>query len=302
MLNTIEFRQAPANFSPLALGVLVSECRADANVEFSVPAHVMATLNVVRHGALLHENRCLPACFATGAHTRSRRYVITAGAHLLTLFCRAEALKPLCGATAGQLSDRWLAAEEVFGAWARLRRAMTESTEPADIAGLMLECVGPDVLRAQLTPAEQRQVSRLQRAAAALNEHVDASLATVAATLGMSERSVQRLFGEAWGVTPKLVQRMLRIQRGMALWQQKPKGLAQLAMDLGLSDQAHLAREFRELVGSEPRTLKSLQADASDDSDDDPLWALRTGSSLLLPLLLSDSSKTAQSEAPSIRA
>lgn len=101
----------------------------------------------------------------------------------------------------------------------------------------------------------------------------------------MSERGLQRLFLSQWGINPKRVQRMLRIQRAVALWDARPCGLADLAAQAGLVDQAHLAREFRQLVGHPPSSLKISPEPASDDRATDALWALRTGGTLL-PLLM----------------
>ncbi len=78
---------------------------------------------------------------------------------------------------------------------------------------------------------------------------------------------------------------MLRIQRCVQLWNAQEmlgNGLADLAAQVGLTDQAHLAREFRQLVGYAPSSLKHTEA---HQGQDDTLWALRTGSSLLAPLL-----------------
>lgn len=97
MLHTLGFRPTTGNNAHLVLGVFGSECTGPDALEFSVPAHVMATFNVVLDGALWLEGRQLDPQFVTGCQTRSRRYVLSAGARLLTLFCRADALTALSG-------------------------------------------------------------------------------------------------------------------------------------------------------------------------------------------------------------
>lgn len=278
MLQILHFLPKPHGCCGRVLGVIVSQAADTAAVRFSVPAHALLTLNVVLHGTLMHDQRELPTSFATGAHTRSRRYQISPGATLLTLFCRADAARDLCGQAPAQLADAWLAAQEVFQAW----REPATCSNPLLTAQTMLDSVSPEHLPPLNHLGNQQAAQHIQQALHALAEH---DVPTVAARLDMSERSLQRLFMSHWGISPKQVQRMLRIQRCVALWniQKMPaSSLADLAAQVGLTDQAHLAREFRQLVGYAPSSLKHTGA---HQGQDDTLWALRTGSSLLAPLL-----------------
>jgi AraC-like DNA-binding protein len=277
MLQTLHFQPKPHGSCGRVLGVIVSQAADTSAVRFSVPAHALLTLNVVLHGTLMHEQRVLPTSFATGAHTRSRRYQISPGAILLTLFCRADAALDLCGHAPAQLVDAWLVAQEVFKAW----REPDTCGNALFTAQTMLDTVSPEHLP-PLNHTGNQQAQRIQQALRVLVEH---DMPTVAARLQRSERSVQRLFMSQWGISPKQVQRMLRIQRCVALWNAQKmlaSSLADLAAQVGLTDQAHLAREFRQLVGYAPSSLKHTGA---HQGQDDTLWALRTGSSLLAPLL-----------------
>ncbi|GAA4924673.1 helix-turn-helix domain-containing protein [Stackebrandtia albiflava] len=67
----------------------------------------------------------------------------------------------------------------------------------------------------------------------------------------MSERALQRLFGEYIGVNPKWVIRRYRIHEAIT---QATTGTnwARLAAALGYSDQAHLARDFQQTTGMSP--------------------------------------------------
>jgi AraC-like DNA-binding protein len=280
MLETLHFLPKPQGSCSRVLGVIVSQAPREQAVNFSVPAHVLLTLNVLLQGSLMHEQKILPNCFATGAHTRSRRYQISPGALLLTLFCRADAALDLCTHAPAQLTDTWLPAQSVFKAW-------QESSSAKDAlltAQAMLSCVSPEHLPALEAPARLLSAQRMRHALHAL---VERDLPATCTQLQMSERSLQRLFMSQWGISPKLVQRMLRIQRSVKLWEaqkaQSPN-LADIAAQVGLADQAHLAREFRQLVGYAPSSLKR-PAIGSEQKQENTLWALRTGSSLLAPLL-----------------
>jgi AraC-like DNA-binding protein len=263
MLETLHFTVRPSGYCPRVLGVIASQAPATHAVNFSVPAHVMGTLNMVRGGtlSLLHRDtqsqgqvqvRQLPTSFATGAHARSRRYQISAGAVLLTLFCRADALEQLCGEPACELTNCWLAAAQVFKAWEAECLNLSANRTPLEVAQAMLRCTSPSHLPVEHS-AKEMQMLRLHTALQALTHHEPR---VVADQLRISERSLQRLFMAQWGVSPKQVQRMLRIQRCIKLWQDQALGLADLAAQIGLTDQAHLAREFRQLVGYAPSSLK----------------------------------------------
>jgi AraC-like DNA-binding protein len=60
----------------------------------------------------------------------------------------------------------------------------------------------------------------------------------------------------AFGYGPKTLDRVLRLQRFLALGRAEPAaGLARLAADAGYADQAHLGHECRALAGATPGEL-----------------------------------------------
>jgi AraC-like DNA-binding protein len=90
----------------------------------------------------------------------------------------------------------------------------------------------------------------------------DSTILTVdrlAALSGISVRSLQRLFKDYIGVPPKWVIRRYRLHELVErlnsgqVWEG-----AQLALDLGYADQAHLIRDFRKLVGYTPTVYRNL--------------------------------------------
>jgi AraC-like DNA-binding protein len=74
---------------------------------------------------------------------------------------------------------------------------------------------------------------------------------------GWSERTLLRRCNEAFGYGPKTLERILRFQRFLALLTERPAALADLAIEAGYADQAHLAREVRRLSGYTPSALMS---------------------------------------------
>jgi hypothetical protein len=66
-------------------------------------------------------------------------------------------------------------------------------------------------------------------------------------------RSLQRLFSNYVGVSPKWVIQRFRLQEAVShLSKNEPVDLAALAQALGFFDQAHLTRNFTRLVGCSP--------------------------------------------------
>ncbi len=79
----------------------------------------------------------------------------------------------------------------------------------------------------------------------------------VARQLGVSGRTLQRLFAEYVGVTPGWVLRRSRLQAAAERVIQlaatdQPRGWADVAAELGYADQAHFTRDFRRVLGVPP--------------------------------------------------
>jgi len=100
-----------------------------------------------------------------------------------------------------------------------------------------------------------------------------AAVGDVARDVGWSARRLQQVFRREVGLTPKQLARVTRFDRARrrlfahADGARRPPSLARLAAEGGYRDQAHLAREFRDLAGCPPSTLLAeefgfVQADA----------------------------------------
>jgi AraC-like DNA-binding protein len=81
-------------------------------------------------------------------------------------------------------------------------------------------------------------------------------VAELARRAGLSERQLHRRCVTAFGYGPKTLDRILRLQRFLALGRAGPAtGLARLAADAGYADQAHLGRDCRALAAATPAEL-----------------------------------------------
>jgi AraC-like DNA-binding protein len=97
------------------------------------------------------------------------------------------------------------------------------------------------------------------------------SVAETAATLGVSERQLERRFRDRVGVSPKQFARLARFERAMVVAKTQlpatslgpddaldsPPSLATIAQLAGYYDQSHLVRDVREFAGATPKQLLS---------------------------------------------
>jgi transcriptional regulator GlxA family with amidase domain len=81
----------------------------------------------------------------------------------------------------------------------------------------------------------------------------DVRVRDVARRVGLSQRRFIQVFAAEVGLTPKLYARVKRFQRARALVRgTAPPDWAQLAVECGYFDQAHLIRDFRAFAGLTP--------------------------------------------------
>ena len=162
---------------------------------------------------------------------------------------RPGGLRPFVDRPVSAFTDRVLELPDVFGpAGAGLdARALAHADHHAAIA----------VVETFLREREPRPDPALERVSAmvgriASDRHVK-QVEQLAAEFGMTVRSLQRLFREYVGVSPKWVIRRFRLHEAAdRLAQGADVDLAALAQGLGYFDQAHFTSDFRRLVGKSP--------------------------------------------------
>lgn len=139
-----------------------------------------------------------------------------------------------------------------------VNRIAAEVDEPARVDRLRDWLV--DVLSAaDLTRiAAAREVAAVARLAE--TDRSIRRLTDLAAAAGVTPRSLQRLFAEYAGASPTWVLRRYRILDAAEQARVDPGvAWADLAADLGYSDQAHLVRDFRAHLGTTPAAYAARQ-------------------------------------------
>ena len=82
----------------------------------------------------------------------------------------------------------------------------------------------------------------------------------IAKRVGISRRHLERQFRDHVGLGVKHVARITRIHAALEMLQQQPSmSGAEIAVECGYSDQAHLIRECQELAGRTPQRLKTTE-------------------------------------------
>jgi AraC-like DNA-binding protein len=166
---------------------------------------------------------------------------------------RAGCFRPFWRAPISELTSRVVPAVRIFGPETEeTRRAIMRADALADADAVMTEQAEALLcsVRPERDPAAEQAAKLVARITA------DPTLRRVdqlAAAAGTSARSLQRLFADYVGVSPKWVMRQARLHEAA----ERADGgevvdWAELAADLGYADQAHLTRDFTATIGVPP--------------------------------------------------
>ena len=164
------------------------------------------------------------------------------------------------GLPAVELSSARVDADQVLGdaEAAELSERLAEADD-ATRRALLIDAVAARLKQAPTTP------DPIVLAAVACLGRPGARVADLADRLGVGERRLQRSFDAAVGYGPKLLDRVLRFRRFLALTpalRDRRETLAGASFALGYSDQAHLTRECVRLSGLTPARLVAYWAGA----------------------------------------
>ncbi|TQL70230.1 AraC-like DNA-binding protein [Nocardioides albertanoniae] len=175
---------------------------------------------------------------------------LTGRGHTLGVSFLPGLFRPALGSAVSTIADRVVAAQELLGVDDRpTADRILSGTDPKEMAaameaylleaGLPTDPVADDVRRWVARAEEDRSITRAEQ----LADHA-----------GVSLRSLQRLFGEYVGIGPKWVVQRFRVLEVAARAHAGDVDWAAVAAELDFSDQAHLVRTFRDVVGAPPAT------------------------------------------------
>ena len=158
-------------------------------------------------------------------------------------------LRPFLQASVSTLTDRVVPAAQVFGQSILLLAAQLRSLETPEAMA-----AATNGYFAAHPPSPDTRVELISRLVGTIFD--DPAILTVeslAARSGLSVRALQRLFKTYVGASPMWVIRRYRLHELLErLHSGDDFDGAQLALDLGYADQAHLINDFRKLAGYSP--------------------------------------------------
>ncbi len=176
----------------------------------------------------------------SGRHTR----VLEGRGRVFGIKLRPGAFRPILGYAVSSITDRQLPLRDFFGTLEEAILATAEDRARIDIA--------ESHLRERLPPRDPK-VDEVNRMDLVLADREITKVEDLVRRSGVSKRTLQRLFSEYVGVSPKWVINRYRLHEAL---ERTAAGevvdWTNLALDLGYFDQAHFIRDFKKLVGKTP--------------------------------------------------
>ncbi|MEU6138642.1 helix-turn-helix domain-containing protein [Nocardioides sp. NPDC047086] len=175
---------------------------------------------------------------------------LTGRGHTLGVSFLPGLFRPVLGRAVSTIADEVVPAEELLGVDDRpAADRILAAEDPKEMAatmetyllevGLPTDPVADDVRRWVALAEHDRTITRAEQ---------------LADRAGLSLRSLQRLFSEYVGIGPKWVVQRFRVLEVAARAHAGDVDWAAVAAELDFSDQAHLVRTFRDVVGAPPAT------------------------------------------------
>jgi len=169
--------------------------------------------------------------------------------HVFGVKFQAGAFRGFLKEAAASLTNRVIPARRVFG---RDVDTLAEKVGRCDSEEEMAAATNA-FFRGRLPKADELMALACELVERILREREIKTVEDLVARSGMGKRSLQRIFREYVGANPKWVIRRYRLHE---LTEQIQSGArldwAELALELGYFDQAHLINDFRAIVGCTP--------------------------------------------------
>jgi AraC-like DNA-binding protein len=183
-------------------------------------------------------------------------YELKGAGRVCGLRFRPGAFRALLGRPLHTITDRVLALSEVFP-WndAAAQDEVLAGADDAAMIAAATRLLGP------VLPAPDPQVERIAAILRTVEQTPELTqVEQLAAGAGLGVRSLQQLFSDYIGVSPKWVIRRFRLHEAAdRLAAGEAPDLAALAQSLGYFDQAHFTSDFRKLVGQPPAQYRATE-------------------------------------------
>lgn len=170
---------------------------------------------------------------------------------------------PLMRAPVSSLTNRIVALAAIFGgAGASLEQQIVEATD--DAAKVQR---AETFLRERLPVLDPRSIDARTIVDLVRADRRIVQVQDIVELVGISTRSLQRLFSRYVGVSPKWVIQRFRMHEAAEQLAAGNSDGARLALELGYVDQAHFIRDFKAMVGVAPATYARRSTDRGRRAD-----------------------------------
>jgi len=193
----------------------------------------------------------------SGIQTRKFSRLLEGRSQVFGIKFKPGGFRPLLRSSVSSLADSTVPAKRIFG------KAVDALTTMLASSGKESEKVSAAnaFFRARLPEPDDTIRLAGQLVARIFAEPNIKTVNDLATSTGISKRSLQRLFNDYVGASPKWVIRRYRLHELLEKFDSRRQpNWAQLAIDLGYFDQAHLINDFKSLVGYTPTQYQSQLA------------------------------------------
>jgi AraC-like DNA-binding protein len=201
----------------------------------------------------------VPTLFAHGQVTELSAMYFIAPFSTVQVILKPHALRTVFGMDASGLTNSSIG-PQVLGA-EPLNDALLASNDQTEQVALL-----SDFLLAKQTQVGQRDVL-VEQALAFIDQTIDtATVDTVHAHFGISERQLERRFKLTVGIAPRLYIRIRRINEAFRLMDSgQYERLSDIAYELNFHDQSHFIRDIKTFSGISPKSISQKVVDFHHD-------------------------------------
>jgi AraC-like DNA-binding protein len=193
----------------------------------------------------------------SGIQTRRFSRLLEGRSQVFGIKFKPGGFRPFLKSSVSSLADRTVPANRIFGkavdALTSILASSRKESEKVSAANAFF--------RARLPEPDDNIRLAGHLVARILSEPDFKTVSDLSTRTGFSKRSLERLFREYVGASPKWVIRRYRLHELMEKFDSRTQpDWAQVALDLGYFDQAHLINDFKSIVGCTPTQYQSQVA------------------------------------------
>jgi AraC-like DNA-binding protein len=193
-----------------------------------------------------------------GVHTNKFSRLLADRAQVFGIKFRPGGIRPFLAGPASSLANRDIPVRQIFGKDVDALEAMLMSS-----AKEVEKVAAANAFFRARRPEPDKTIALVGQLVGQILENADIKTVNdLAIQTGIGKRSIQRIFNEYVGVSPKWVIRHLRLHEAIERINcGERQEWARLAVELGYFDQAHLINDFKSIVGYSPVEYQKIIAE-----------------------------------------